>query len=57
MNRGWAEAPATDNGTRVGRDVEAASDYTAIQGEDSLADDPMPTPGDDDRPAGAARGD
>lgn len=41
------ELPATEaaqDGDEIA--IEPASDYSAIQGEDSLDDDPMPVPGD-----------
>lgn len=44
-NQGWAQAPATEELSTAETAVEPASDYSAIQAEDSLDEDPMPTPG------------
>lgn len=43
---GWGELPAAEEELEGGETtIEPASDYSAIQGEDSLDDDPMPVPG------------
>ncbi len=43
LEQRWTQNPAA----RMAPDhaAEPGSDYTAVQGEDSLAEDPMPTPG------------
>lgn len=46
----WTQHPAVQ--VSPDQAVEAGSDYTAVQGEDSLKEDPMPTPG--QKPALAA---
>jgi hypothetical protein len=42
--QGWGEAPVTEELSEAASAIEPASDYSAIQGEDSLDEDPMPTP-------------
>ena len=51
--QGWSETPPAEAVSEAGSRVEAATDYTAVQREDSLREDPMPTPGD----RGASAGD
>jgi hypothetical protein len=53
--QGWDETPPAETVSQAGSRVEPATDYTAVQGEDSLADDPMSTPGDDGARTGERR--
>jgi len=45
QRQGWNEKPVAEAISEAGDRVEAATDYTAVQREDSLDEDPMPTPG------------
>ena len=53
--QGWDETPAAEMVSESGERIEAATDYTAVQREDSLAEDPMPTPGDGSGSGSAGR--
>ncbi len=46
--QGWDETPRAEAVSEAGELFETDSSYTAVQREDSLAEDPMPTPGDGD---------
>ena len=54
--QGWDQSPTAEVISAEGEHIQAASDYTAVQREDSLDEDPMPTPGEAERPGtGAGR--
>lgn len=47
--QGWDQSPTAEATSAAGDRIQAGSDYTAVQREDSLDEDPMPTPGEADR--------